>query len=144
MTKSLAEDRYVVREKLPHATVEKDDNPYCPTCGWRTYPMWGPHSCKVKGTPITEEYLKRVRHVAGDLLSNLHFFRHQPEEQVASLVLALAYALGRNREPRRALKTWRGIQPKIEKLIRREGGKPAGDSIVAAVNFPLRIRRRQR
>lgn len=133
-------ERTSVTSRLPHAAVTKDPNPYCKRCGWRTYPLWGPHDCR-QGIPVDPEQVARIRHIAGDLLSTLHFYRRSPEEQVAALVYAFSYALGRNCEPRRALKRWRGIQPKIEKLIRREAGGNA-DGIVAATAFgPMKAKK---
>lgn len=137
------EERVLVTSRLPHATVTKDPNPFCPACKWRTYPQWGTHECRRKGSGLTEQQLQRIRHVAGDMLSTLHFYRHHPEEQVASLALALTYALGRNTPRRYALKRWRAIMPKMEKLIRREAGGNA-EGIVAAINFgPMKIKKRR-
>lgn len=118
----------------------KDPNPYCGRCGWRLYPQWGDHDCR-QGIPVDTDYVRRTRHMAGDLLSTLHFYRRRPEEQVSALLVALAYALGRNCEPRRVLKRWRAIQPKIERLIRREAGGNA-EGIVAGASFgPLRAKK---
>ena len=74
------------------------DNPFCPRCGVRLYPQWGAHECKT-GEVMTEDEVKRIRHVAGDIISNLHFYRIEPAAQIEALAEALAFTVAGNVRP---------------------------------------------
>ena len=75
--------------------MSTDDNPFCPRCGFRTFPQWGAHDCAL---PFDT---RLMRHTAGNILSNLHFYRIPAGVQIAALIEALAYTIGANLEPTR-------------------------------------------
>jgi hypothetical protein len=68
------------------------DNPFCPRCHLRTYPRWGPHDCAA-------DDLQKIRHTAGSILTNMHFYRVPAYHQIRALVEALAYTMALNIHP---------------------------------------------
>lgn len=91
-------------------------NPICRRCGFRTYPAWGEHNCKIKPDPV------KIRHWAGMITSYLDFYRVRPEMQIAALLLALAYILGRNTDGERGVAKFVKAVPWVKRTIHRQGG----------------------
>lgn len=87
-----------------------DDNPFCPKCDWRIYPAWGEHACGID--------MRQTRNVAGDLITQLGFYRIPGETQVHALAEALAFALAANVSPLKAHRVWKGFKSRIEELMR--------------------------
>jgi hypothetical protein len=74
--------------------MAESDNPFCSNCHLRTFPGWGAHTC-----PSPKPDLARIRHYAGDVLSNLHFYRIPAREQLSTLTEALGLLIGTLVEP---------------------------------------------
>ena len=122
--------------------MKHDDNPFCSQCGFRTYPQWGPHECK-QNVKVTDDEIRRVRHTAGDMLSNLHFYRIPPDLAIAATAEALAFTLASNVAPDRLEQRWLDLKKKIWKLIRtqvdrQEKGTNA-ENVVMDVNKPRMV-----
>lgn len=113
-------------------------NPFCPKCGFRLYPQWGPHECKEDG--VSEESLRKVRHTAGDILTNLHFYRIAPDLQLAALAEAFAFTVAANIVPHAIGRKLADLQPKITKLIdmqlQRQAQGTNAENIVMDVSRP--------
>lgn len=105
-----------VAHKTRHS-MRVDTNPFCEDCGFRTFPQWGNHACREK---ITEAELHRIRHVAGDIISNLHFYRIPAIDQCCALAEALAFVFAANVHPDRVAKKWEGVERQILKLMRTQ------------------------
>src|SRR5688572_14519827 len=99
-------ENLAVMQNLRHP-MSDPENPICQRCGFRTYPRWGEHDC------ITPVDVTKMRHVTGDLLSNLHFYRIPIEMQVGSLALALAWTMASNCQPSRIHTKLRSLFPEI-------------------------------
>ena len=102
-----------VAHKLRH-TMDNTENPFCSSCGFRKYPSWlvGEHEC------ISKVEVARIRHVAGDMISNLHFYRIPPAMQVAALAEALCHVVGTNVQPGDFLDVkWKKLKDQMTTLI---------------------------
>lgn len=137
----IAQEKYAVQSRQPHASPTKEDNPFCPVCRWRTYPQWGEHRCEAKPS---EQEMGRIRRHTGHLVSNLHFYRFPPADQAAICLAAFAAIVGRNLHPRQHEKKLRDMLPKIAKVVAGHVGRH-WDSDVAAVMAPSKptIKRRK-
>jgi hypothetical protein len=102
-----------VEHKCRH-TMAVTDNPFCKKCGLRMFPSWGPHDC---GSPAD---IQLIRHTAGNILSNMHFYRVSAEVQLAALAEAFAYTLGANVHPARLKYKWKAMAEWIERLASEE------------------------
>jgi len=116
-----------------------DENPFCPTCGLRTFPQWGEHECK-SGVKADADELRRIRHAAGDILTNLHFYRIPPDMQIAAIAEALAFTLATNVHPRIIEKKWAQLKEGITNLMQvqllRQAKGTNAENIVMDVNKP--------
>lgn len=115
-----------------HRTVHGysiEENPYCSKCGLRTYPRWGPHDC------TSRPDVKKIRHVAGDIIANLHFYRIPAEQQLAALAEALAFSFARNVRPTRLKAKLDATLPVLRRLTMRQASGPT-ETIVADLVGP--------
>lgn len=132
--------RVSVAEKLRHP-MSNTDNPFCPRCGLRTFPLWErPHDCSQSAD------VARVRHLAGDFLSNLHFYRVPAEVQLAALAQALGFALGDYVVPGKLEPKLNGILEWVKGQARAQNLRVANNrqaaNIVMDVNRPrLRVKK---
>ena len=105
-----------VAHKTRH-TMKQTDNPYCPRCHLRMYPLWGPHQC---ANIVSNDEIKRTRHIAGDLITNLHFYRVEADIQIAALCEALAFTMAANVHPLTVFQKWEGLQTRMRQLMQLE------------------------
>ena len=106
----IAQQRYAAQSRQPHATVRRTPNPHCARCGWRIYPLWGPHAC---GAPTDEA---RINQHVLRLMADLHFYRFVPKDQVGILAIALGRVIAANQRDGRGL--FAGLVPLIDEVIR--------------------------
>lgn len=111
------------------------DNPFCTKCWYRTFPIWGPHACEPNPDP------RRMRHLAGDILSNMHFYRVPAEMQIAALAEALAYTLATNVHPEMVETKWRALQPKLYSAMMDQVTRIIGGTNLANVVMDVNRKR---
>lgn len=111
-----------IAHKLKEENRHRFPNPFCPKCGYRTYPRWGTHVCRLQGRPVSTADLKKIGSWAGWALSNYDFYRVPIAIQAEALAYALAYTLGRNTKSDRAVEKFRVAIPHIEALITQQRG----------------------
>lgn len=131
-----------VMDRVRHPSGE-GDNPYCKKCGWRTYPQWiEAHVCSTFPN-AEQEVVVRMRHVAGDVLSNLHFYRIAPDIQAYALTEALGYMIGANLDPHVVTAMTDAITRRLHTVVAQQTGRPA-TGVVAAVATRLKVKKKKK
>ena len=129
----------VEHEKVLHP-LDDARNPACGRCGWRTYPLWGPHDCQ------TPHDIQRTRHVAGHILSQLSFYRIPAEQKVHALAVAIAFSIAADvPDAERADVKWKKLADEVTNMIQKHKGQNPATTVQDVSRRPkLKIKKKRK